>query len=333
MSSPLRTASLLSTCCLAGIAAGASPSLGQPEVPLAPASQPKQPLSPATPTPPSKPATPITLPDADHGPYATAVLLSESAALVPGAVSMLAVQFTIAPDWHTYWNGRSDTGFPFKAEWVLPAGFEIAGPLQWPAPKRYISPGDILDHVYEDSVSILVPVRVPASAQTGDKVTISAQLTWLVCKSACVFENGDVSVTLPIAAAGSVPAPSGDAGAFATARARLPVPIESAGAAVSARIADSHLLIEAAGTERLEFYPLAKSVPTPFILKDGAADRQRLSVSLGESTDAEGNPRRVQGVIMLRMAGKPATASDAATPARTSYFSIDLPMPDSNTQP
>jgi hypothetical protein len=92
-------------------------------------------------------------------------------------------------------------------------------------------------------------------------------------------------------------------------------------------------LIEAPGAERIEFYPLAKAVATPLIFKDGAADRQRLRVSLGESTDAEGNPRRVQGVVMLRMPGKPATASDVATPARTSYFSIDLPMPDSNTQP
>ena len=298
--------------------------------------QPKQPLSaatPATPPAPSQPATAVTLPDAEQGPYATAVLLSESAALVPGAVSMLAVHFTIAPQWHTYWNGRSDTGFPFKAEWALPAGFEIAGPLQWPAPKRHISPGDILDHVYEDSVSILVPVRVPASAQAGDKVTISAQLTWLVCKSACVFENSDVSVTLPIAAAGSTPAPSGDASTFAAARSQLPIPIATASETISARISDSHLVIEARGAERVEFYPMAKSVQTPSILKDGSADASRLRVALGEATDSEGKPMRVQGVVMIKIPGTPATASAAAIPGFTKYVSIDLPMTAGDAQP
>ena len=349
MRSPIRTAHFFSTCCLTGIAVAAGTSLAQLELPLA--SQPTPPSLTATlaPSPTALPTPPD--PDqGDRGPFATAVLLSETSSLVPGSVAFIAVHFTIAPHWHTYWNGRSDTGFPFKAEWTLPPGFELAGPLQWPAPKRHISPGDILDHVYEESVAILVPIRVPESARAGDTVTIAADLTWLVCKSACVFEGDGVSLTLPIAAPGSAPAASGDTGTFAATRSRIPVPIEQAGALVSAKVIGSHLLIEAPGAERIEFYPLAKSVEMPSLLRDGAADAPRLKVALGEVADSEGKPRRVQGVVMIKMPGQkpgqmpgkapsstpgaqgsePAAPSTAVLQSLIRYISVDLPMPGGN---
>ncbi len=300
-----------------------------------PSSQPHQPTA----APATRLGTPRPPAEVEEGPFASATLLSESGALVPGSIATLAVHFTIADGWHTYWNGRSDTGFPFKAEWTLPSGFEIAGPLQWPPPKRYISPGDILDHVYETQVAILVPVRVPADARPGDRVKISADLTWLVCKSACVFEQGAVSIELPIAQPGTPAAPSGDASIFAATRARLPLPIEKAGGGISARIEGTRLMIDAPSAGRLEFYPLAACVETPSLLRDGAADGSHLSVGLGDVADSEGNARRVQGVVMIRdrapaapaspASSKPVTAPADAGLGAARFYLVDLAMPDS----
>ncbi len=302
-----------------------------------------QPDSPQNSGKPAARLSALPQPEADaEGPFATATLLSESASVLPGSIATLAVHFTIADGWHTYWNGRSDTGFPFRATWTLPPGFEISGPLQWPAPKRYISPGDILDHVYEQRVAILVPLRVPADALPGERVKIAADLTWLVCKSACVFEQGSVSIELPIAKPGAVPLPSSDASVISSTRAGLPVPLEAAGGGVTARIEAGRLEIQASKAGRIEFYPLADCVETPSLLRDGTTNGQRLSVGLGDAVDSEGKPRRVRGVVMIRDRA-PAAASPVADPAKSSaaggpetallaprFFSIDLAMPDAS---
>jgi hypothetical protein len=248
---------------------------------------------------------------------------------------MLAVHFSIAEGWHTYWNGRNDTGFALKPTWNLPAGYELAGPLEWPAPIRHTAEGEILDHVYENSVAILVPVRVPASAKPGDTATIGAHLTWLTCKSACVFEEADVTITLPIVAIGTLPKASGDVAAFAATRARLAKPLPAADdlRVGVERVGDAAFLaVRSAKAPFVEFYPDGDCVGTPNIFHDGASKDGKLRIELGSETGTDGRARRVAGVLMVaqhdpKSEAKPGN-SGSSEATRPQFFRIDLPMPE-----
>ena len=145
--------------------------------------------------------------------------MAERDALTPGDTLILGVSFTIEKDWHLYGNAANDTGYPIHVTPKLPPGY-VALDLLWPAPKRHISPGDILDHVYEERVTLLLPVVVPADARIGDRVELKAHLDWLVCRDLCLPESADVAVRLPVRA---IAAPNmAAAPLFAETRARLP---------------------------------------------------------------------------------------------------------------
>jgi DsbC/DsbD-like thiol-disulfide interchange protein len=116
----------------------------------------------------------------------------------PGGSVTLLWTFEIAPDWHLYWIGRNDSGYPPKVDLDLPDGW-LAGGLQWPVPERYVMPGDILDHVYHHDLVLLQKIGVPAEARPGDEVAITAKVGWLGCKDSCVPGSADLSFTVPVA--------------------------------------------------------------------------------------------------------------------------------------
>ena len=68
--------------------------------------------------------------------------------------------FDLAEDWHLYWPGLNDSGFPPSVQLHLPDGWS-ARPLRWPVPARYVMPGDLLDHVYDQPLVVLEQVLVP----------------------------------------------------------------------------------------------------------------------------------------------------------------------------
>lgn len=137
-------------------------------------------------------------------------LISERVRLVPGQEAWLGVTFEIRPKWHLYWNGLNETGGPPEVALTLPAGF-TAGKIVWPAPMRHVLGGDILDHIYEKRVTLLIPVRVPASAEPGSTARFQAALTWMVCEEVCVLGETSVSLGLPVGEPGAGdPPPSPD---------------------------------------------------------------------------------------------------------------------------
>ena len=144
-------------------------------------------------------------------------LLSERAALVPGATAWLGVRLQHEPHWHTYWTNPGDSGLPTKLAWQLPPGFH-AGEIAWPAPQR-ISLGDIYNFGYTGDTLLPVPVAVPADAQPGTTAHIGAEVKYLVCREECVPGRASVALDLPVsttAAAGEQPA------LFAAARSAQP---------------------------------------------------------------------------------------------------------------
>lgn len=157
--------------------------------------------------------------DTVRTPHVEARLVSEVAAIKPGAVFTLALQQKIIPGWHTYWQNPGDSGEPTHVDWHLPDGFE-AGPLQWPAPGR-IAVGPLVNFGYEDEAVFLADIRAPETLDPTKPVTIAANASWLVCADICVPEEGSFSITLPVAKDG--PPANNDARAlFEDARSRIP---------------------------------------------------------------------------------------------------------------
>ncbi len=128
----------------------------------------------------------------------------EHTSIAPGDTQWLAIRFEIDEHWHLYWDGYNDAGLPPKATWTLPEGFKV-GPTQWPVPMRQVLAGEILNHIYERELVMLVPLTVSETAKPGEKHTIQADLSWLVCEEACIPESASVSVEVTIGAPGVEP--------------------------------------------------------------------------------------------------------------------------------
>lgn len=240
-----------------------------------------------------------------EGPRARAELISEADGIAPGGSVRIAIDFTIDPGWHLYWKGRNDTGFEPQVRWDLPEGWSVSD-LRWPAPRRYVTAGQILDHVYEDRVTLVADLHAPADAR--GEATIAADLSWLVCSDVCIPEDAQVSLRLPVSASAR-PAPG--AGAIAAAAQRWPSIAEPG--VIEHLWAGRTLRLSVAGAERLAFFPDADAPAMADPIADLESRGEALTV---RCTDELGPVRRVGGVLEVVRGGN------------TTWHIIDLPGPD-----
>ncbi|MGH7243906.1 MAG: protein-disulfide reductase DsbD domain-containing protein [Phycisphaerales bacterium] len=192
-------------------------------------------------------------PESKDRPHVTFRIISEHAELTPGLTETLGLVFKLEPHWHIYFKGAPGGGNPPAIDNSnLPKGYSL-GEIQWPAPKRYVAPGGIYDSVYEDEVTLLVPLTVPVNAKAGEKAKIGLKLGWLECSDVCVFGKGEDVKSFAVGGSGSKPSRSADASLIDKSRAQMPKPWPSEGA--KAELRDGVLTLQVAGAERLEFYP------------------------------------------------------------------------------
>ena len=171
----------------------------------------------------------------DKGPKARVQLLADREAISPGQPVTLALRFEIEKGWHIYWRNPGVSGLAPSVQWKLPPGFK-AGPLQFPAPRRYPTPvGD--DFILEGRPTLLIDVGVPDDVRIGDDVRMAATVNWLVCKEVCIVEKQDVTIALPVQAPDAPPRPANDV-VFRAARQEVPVPPDRAKYAVLDVVAD-----------------------------------------------------------------------------------------------
>jgi thiol:disulfide interchange protein DsbD len=222
--------------------------------------------------------------------HARATLVAERDALTPGDTLMLGVSFTIEKDWHLYGNTANDTGYPIRVTPKLPPGY-VALDLLWPTPTRHVSPGDILDHVYEERVTLLLPVVVPGDARVGDRVELKAHLDWLACRDLCLPESADVALRLPVRT--QTEPDKAAAPLFAETRTRLP---RHNSTEARATREGKMVVFEAPGAEGLVFYPGTASARLANPIRDAAGKGARLTLSLAEA-DTAGTP--VEGVLEI----------------------------------
>ncbi|MGV8834749.1 protein-disulfide reductase DsbD family protein [Cellvibrio sp.] len=150
----------------------------------------------------------------------TAELVASVQAVQPGAEIHLGVHQHIIPHWHTYWVNPGDSGTATSIAWTLPEG-ATASEIIWPAPGRFPM-GPITNYAYENEVTLLTKITVPASVNPGEEFTVQALVDWLVCKEECIPQQVELALSLPVVAATETVG-AGDA-RIDQALARLPVP-------------------------------------------------------------------------------------------------------------
>jgi thiol:disulfide interchange protein DsbD len=155
-------------------------------------------------------------------------LLADVSAVKPGEPFTVGVRFRMDPGWHVYWLNPGDSGQPPEVTWKLPDGF-TAGPLQFPVPKRFEQPGEIVGYGYEDEVLLTAKITPPSSLKPGTSVKIAADVTWLVCEKVCIPGDAKLSIELPVAESAS---PANRA-LFDTWFERMPKPASELGAKLS----------------------------------------------------------------------------------------------------
>ena len=240
--------------------------------------------------------------------HARVALLSEKPSVPPGQEVLLGVNFHIEPGWHLYWNGRNDTGYAPRITLNLPEGFE-AGELLWPVPKRLISPGGILDHVYEHEVTLLLPVRVPANATSSKSYKIHGEASWLACHEVCVPGSGPVELEIHIANAQSeAPDPSS---VEAISRAKSMLPGSDLPGHVVPSWEDSTLVFNAGEATRVTFFPDTSSVEIADLLQTGEIQGNAIRLTPKKPQETG----EISGILGIEI------------PPDTLYFSVRVPLP------
>lgn len=126
------------------------------------------------------------------GPHAQITLLPEHNTITAGETVLLGFDTTLTPDWHTYWVNPGDSGEAMRVDWTLPAGF-TTGDTLWPAPAKIVT-GPLASYGFNDHVMALVPLTAPGTLPDGP-LTVTADVTVLVCHEICIPESSSHTIT------------------------------------------------------------------------------------------------------------------------------------------
>ena len=127
------------------------------------------------------------------------LLASHTSAPAGGRV-WLGLEQRLAPHWHTYWLNPGDSGQATTIRWSLPEGAQ-AGPILWPTPRR-IDVGPITNHGYDNQALLLTELTLPAQARPGQRLTVQADVNWLVCREECIPQEATLSLDVTVSAPG-----------------------------------------------------------------------------------------------------------------------------------
>jgi DsbC/DsbD-like thiol-disulfide interchange protein len=226
-----------------------------------------EPVSP--PPPPRKPVIPERLVEVE--------LLAGAGEVAVGRSLRLGVRFRIAPGWHIYWENPGESGLATRVKLHAPAGFEV-GPLLYPGPERFESPGELTSYGYEGETVLFSEVTPPSSLEPGVPVRFEAEASWLACQEICLPGRTRLALELPAGAAGGEGSEaSGEA--FAPHLRRLPRPLaELDGAAVEGGRdgAEWRLVFRVPGASELDFFPAPDPPVDPVLRRAGSEGATRV---------------------------------------------------------
>jgi len=216
--------------------------------------------------------------------YVKVRVMSEETTLPAGGTGYIAIQVKVVDGWHVYWRNNGDSGAPVVVDWRVPEGVTI-GECQWPVPKRYAQPGDILDYIFEGSVILIFPVTVSADIAPGTEITIGGYVQWLVCSDVCVPGAAEIRFPIGIRSASESGKQTPFAKVFAEERGQHPIPMtDPAAKIVSATWDELALVIRCEGAKSMTFFPYEAFVtPQPKeILKSGHVEGAEMKIPYDE---------------------------------------------------
>jgi len=124
-------------------------------------------------------------------------LISEYDVAPASGTIRLGLQHKTIPGWHVYWKNAGDAGYAPRLNWLGSQGIEIPT-LYWPAPTKFLLPGDLVAYGYEGEV--VYPIEVPISRR-AKSIRLELKLDYLTCSEPCVPYKVDMVLDLPIGAA------------------------------------------------------------------------------------------------------------------------------------
>jgi DsbC/DsbD-like thiol-disulfide interchange protein len=127
--------------------------------------------------------------------HVQAELLADVGAVQSGKPFWLGVRLSIDPGWHVYWKNPGDAGLPTRVVFTLPEGF-TAGTLEFPTPRRFVQPGNIVAFGYENSVMLLAKITPPPNLPADFHGRFQAAVSWLVCSDVCILGKAAPSLAL-----------------------------------------------------------------------------------------------------------------------------------------
>lgn len=237
----------------------------------------------------------------DSEPAAKVRIVASHEDLAPGTITWIGIEFDIADKWHIYWPGQNDSGYAPSIEWTLPQGV-TAGPLHWPTPKRYVMPGDILDHTYEGKLILLTPLTIspgfnPVGSSASEATTIKAEVSWLECEEGCVPREASLTHTFALAQS-EAPRTSQDNAAIQAQLKALPIadPAVVAEAIKVSWLDREHATILATNplASRIAFYPHEDGLSVSSILATAEAKGQSVKLRVTPSRD-----KHLQGIVQV----------------------------------
>jgi thiol:disulfide interchange protein DsbD len=132
-------------------------------------------------------------------PQAKTELVPSTTTVVAGKPFRIALHMTMEPGWHSYYLNPGESGQATSIVWHLPAGFK-AGPIRWPVPERLVI-GGVAGYVYEKQAWLVTDIVPPSSLSPGQTIKIGADVSWLLCREACVPQKSKLNLSLAAGAA------------------------------------------------------------------------------------------------------------------------------------
>lgn len=259
------------------------------------------------------PAGGAAVPPAEVAPQIEVALVADVSRVAPGQEFLVGATLEVEPGWHIYWINPGEAGLPTRMVLSAPEGFEV-GPSQYPGPVRFDSPGPVTSYGYQGSTMLSARVLAPDTVDAAVEVT--AELSWLACKEACVQGSAQPRLVLAPATAAE-PSQPANAARFDAHRADLPVPwseLDGATSTWQTRGSQQELVLTMPGEVSLEFFP---GPDTELAMVGQASAPLENETALRLLLRPGDTPERLTGVVRI--------GAEADRPPR--YGEIDLSWP------
>ncbi|MDF1809141.1 MAG: protein-disulfide reductase DsbD family protein [Phycisphaerales bacterium] len=210
------------------------------------------------------------------------VAQTEHEGVYPGESGLLAVTFKVDKDWHIYWPGISDSGYGVTLNIQTTGPITLEEPV-WPTPTRYIQPGEILDHIYEDGAMVLIPFKVDEDAATDDAIFFDIETDFLVCKDICLPGQASSSTTITILDSSSEKIASSASKEIRELYEHRPIPFDPKAEDVRLQWASNGAAIMFRDATKFEFFPSKECTELSNPIEDASVNGNRMVIKFAET--------------------------------------------------